>query len=147
MSAPSGNGRNPGGDPKVRDQLRALIERHCVTLRGHVEIIGRNLAHMSESSTRKPEALAEAESLAHQLKGSSGSIGFPQVSAAATALDEHLKQLCAAGGTVTAWEKDRLCSLYEELRNVTAAISPESSTLYALSVSGDAPTRRSAPRS
>jgi HPt (histidine-containing phosphotransfer) domain-containing protein len=123
----------------MEEQLRALIERHCVTIREYVDAIGQLLTRISEPSSSRPEALTEAESLAHQLKGSSGSIGFPDVSTAATALDNHLKYLCASDGTMTEEEQAKLLDLYGELRRISAGISPESSTLYGMTISPKTP--------
>jgi len=131
----------------LQEQLRALIERHCVTLREHVDAVGRNLRRSFGPPEGDLDALAEAESLAHQLKGSSGSIGFSQVSAAATTLDDHLKTLCALGGRMNEAQRARLFELYDELRTIAEAISPEKSTLYHATLNGTPPPRNSAQRS
>lgn len=122
----------------MEEQLRALIERHCVTIHEYVDRIGRHLSQIRGPSPNESEALTEAESLAHQLKGSSGSIGFMEVSKASTALDDYLKYLCASDETMTDEKQAKLLGLYGELRNIAEKISPESSTLYAMTVSPDA---------
>lgn len=119
----------------MEEQLQALIERHCVTIRKYVDTIGCHLSRIGEPDLPEAEALTEAENLAHQLKGSSGTIGFHEVSAAATALDDYLKLLCVSNEAITEKMLAKLLDLYGDLKNIAEKISPESSTLYPTAVS------------
>lgn len=114
----------------IQEQLRALIARHCATIRHTVEAIGRSLEETADPWSSAGMAVARAEALAHQLKGSSGSVGFHGVSAAATALDDRLKVLCAADATVIASQMPRVRALYEALQEEASSLTPQSSTLY-----------------
>lgn len=121
---------------KVQDQLRALLERHCATVRQNVDSIGRMLREVSAPGIRPAAAVGRAEALAHQLKGSSGSVGFPEVSSAAKALDDQLKLLCAIGDdTAILSQMAGVHSLYDELKRQASAITPQSSTLYDIDLS------------
>lgn len=127
----------------MQDQLKALIERHCHTIRMTVETVGINLELGCGTPGGRLNSLVEAESLTHQLKGSSGSLGFPHVSITASALNEHLKHLCAAGRALSGPEKDRLFVLYEALKSTTTTVSPDNSNLYPRTSSTSIPLAQS----
>jgi HPt (histidine-containing phosphotransfer) domain-containing protein len=124
----------------VEDQLRALIERHCLTIRNGVVEIGRALAGRAQPGEARragpADAVTRAEALAHQLKGGSGSIGFVEVSAAATALDDHLKALLAGDDAEIGSQAERTRDLFARLQRAAAAMRPESSTLFRADLSG-----------
>jgi HPt (histidine-containing phosphotransfer) domain-containing protein len=115
----------------VQDRLNILLEKHCETIKSTVTELGRMLADMSASIPSDPIAEAEAaEGLAHQLKGSSGTAGFHEVSRAATALDDHLKVLCRGEPTAVAGGMGEAMSLFQTLERITQSTTPNSSRLY-----------------
>jgi HPt (histidine-containing phosphotransfer) domain-containing protein len=114
----------------MQDQLRNLVRTHHVNLLKQIERLGQMLASISAQDTGCAAAIAEAEGLAHQIKGASGSIGFGDVSRAATTLDDHLKSLVALGGDVTAGQVQTSVELFGDLQRVAGSTTPESSTLF-----------------
>lgn len=110
----------------MQEQLNLLIEKHCKTIKEQVGSLGAMLSRVEAGDAGGPQSLlAEAEALAHQLKGSTGTAGFLELSKAATALDDHLKSLCAGGRDFqTAHQR------FAELAQITTAIRPENSVLY-----------------
>ena len=112
----------------MQEQLRALVERHLVNL---VE----QLATVTELLTPKGGALAvaqvvEAQAITHQIKGTAGSMGFPDIGAAAGALDEYLKTLATRTGPIPTVELQPALELLGTLRRIAEATTPAMSALY-----------------
>jgi HPt (histidine-containing phosphotransfer) domain-containing protein len=114
----------------VREKLNLLLEKHCVTIKSTVERVGEHLKRARDSDAEAVQAIEEAAALAHQLKGSSGTAGFHDICAAATALNDHLKDLSAHGNAPLRPGVNRAIDLYERLSSVSQAASPQSSSLY-----------------
>ena len=113
----------------MQNELRVLIERHCATIRQYTDAIGGYLKEGLFGDTVSRQALIEAEKVAHQLKGSSGSIGFSDVSAAAASLDDQLKTLCAEDNDIPRQEREKVAGLFEVLDELSKTLAPEQSTL------------------
>ncbi len=112
----------------MQEQLRALVERHLVSL---VE----QLATVTELLTPKGDALpvaqvVEAQGITHQLKGTAGSMGFPDIGATASALDENLKILKKMTAPIPAAELQQALELLATLRRIVEGTTPAMSTLY-----------------
>jgi len=122
----------PGGDraEAMQTQLRDLVRTHHVNLLTQIDRLSQMLAGIAAPDAGCADAIAAAEGLAHQIKGASGSIGFADVSRAATVLDDHLKSLVALGGDVTADQIEASIALVGELQRIATNTTPESSTLY-----------------
>ncbi len=124
----------------VQDKLRALITVHCATIKDSVGQVETSLARLYGPADRHPGVIEEARGLTHQLKGSSGSIGFREVSNAATVLDDFLKSVCGIDRRLDNVELQRIFHLLHNLKSEAAAISPEHSSLYHAEL--DRPARR-----
>jgi HPt (histidine-containing phosphotransfer) domain-containing protein len=87
--------RAEGGGMSIRDELTAVLVRH----RGWLAVRIEQIAACIDASTARSQAadhrLAHALELVHQIKGTSGSVGFVEVSQAAEALESHLKSMAA----------------------------------------------------
>lgn len=107
----------------MREELRALIERHCVT-------IARSTAELATLLKRAPdnESLTPALAITHEIRGSSGSIGFINVSEAAAELELALKALDSESDGPGPWK--RAIASLESLEHTTRALRPEHSRLY-----------------
>jgi HPt (histidine-containing phosphotransfer) domain-containing protein len=117
----------------MQAQLNALLERHCKTIKASVTTLGLQLAAIAEGSPAEPlAAIEEAEALAHQLKGSTGTAGFHDICRAATALDDHLKTMCAGDAGSVAAGIGEARRLFEGLDQAAQAATPGASSLYGM---------------
>ncbi len=115
----------------MQEQLNLLIEKHCASIQGTVAEIGELLKRVdTNSSTNGLTIDHDAEALAHQLKGSSGTAGFREISVAATALDDHLKVLCRGEAESVAGGMGKAMELFGRLDQATRGITPSASSLY-----------------
>lgn len=121
----------------MQSELRALIERHRETVAQKVTTLGRLLTRLDDPGANPLAAIGEARDLAHQVAGSSGSIGFVRLSAAAETLENRLKSLEAAAVRPDRTERERLFALFGELGRITERTAPRDSHLYG----ADLPTR------
>jgi len=112
------------------EQLRALIERHCTTLSVELEAVRTCLERLDEPDIAASEVIAEAIGLAHKIKGSSGSIGYPEISAAAALLEHYLRSLESLGEELGPVQRRQISAHFDGLERLIARISPEASTLY-----------------
>jgi HPt (histidine-containing phosphotransfer) domain-containing protein len=110
----------------MQEQLRALVVRHHANLFEQIAVISRLLDEQDEHGVGP--RVEEAQGISHQLKGTAGSMGFPDVGTAACALDDSLKALKREG--VTAARLRTSLDLLDALRRVADATTPEMSTLY-----------------
>ncbi len=112
----------------VQEQLRALIERHVANLGEQLSTVADLL---TPSGAMLPVAQAdEAEGIMHQLKGTAGSMGFPEVGAVAAELDEHLKVLKNSPEAIPAAKLQPTLDLLAKLKRLSESTTPEMSTLY-----------------
>ncbi len=110
----------------MQEQLRALVVRHHANLLEQIAVVSRLLDEQDEHGVARPR-IEEAQGISHQLKGTAGSMGFPNVGAAATALDDSLKALKREGAAARLRTS---LDLLDTLRRVADATTPEMSTLY-----------------
>jgi HPt (histidine-containing phosphotransfer) domain-containing protein len=115
----------------MQNELRVLIERHCTTIRQYTDLIGGYLEEgLYDSPASNRALIIEAEKIAHQLKGSSGSIGFADVSAAASRLDDQLKMLCDEERYISQHEREKTAGLFQVLAEVSKTLTPDQSSLF-----------------
>ncbi|MEX0644495.1 MAG: Hpt domain-containing protein [Parvularculaceae bacterium] len=119
----------------VLDELRELIARHCVTVAGKSRELSSVLVKLSEPQVSLAQTVEAAISLTHEIRGSAGSIGFSEVSSAATALENFLKTLRGLQTCAPAAALDEISCRLDALTEATASLRPESSHLYNADVS------------
>jgi chemotaxis protein histidine kinase CheA len=112
----------------MQEQLRALIERHLVNLAEQLATVTQLLTPADE--TLPAAQVAQAEAIMHQLKGTAGSMGFADIGAAASALDETLKVLKESAEPIRASELTSALELLSTLRRLADTTTPAMSTLY-----------------
>ena len=118
----------------MQDKLNAIIEKYCGTIKASVRMIGRLLDEVAQGVPDPLATIKEAEALAHQLKGSSGTAGFNEISAAATALDDQLKILCRSDAPGGHAGLNAASALFRSLEQIAQATTPSSSSLYSASI-------------
>ena len=114
----------------MREKLNLLLEKHCVTIKNNVELLGEHLNRARQNGAAPQDALSDAGALAHQLKGSSGTAGFHDICVAATALNDHLNAIKGREGAPLRQGVIEAIELYESLSRASKAASPQSSALY-----------------
>lgn len=113
----------------MREKLNLLLVKHCATIKNSVGLLGQHLQGIGQGSAASQQALEDAVALAHQLKGSSGTAGFQDICAAATALHDHLKALNARSGADRP-EMQQVIGLYGVLDAAAREAHPQTSSLY-----------------
>jgi len=112
----------------MQEQLRALVERHLVNLAEQLVTVTQLLTPADE--TLPVAQVVEAEAIMHQLKGTAGSMGFPDIGAVASALDENLKVLKTSSAPIPAAELAPALELLSTLQRVADNTTPAMSKLY-----------------
>ncbi|MFA5899614.1 MAG: response regulator [Hyphomicrobium sp.] len=115
---------------EVRAQLRDLLVRHCNALARQTEELGQLLERGLDPNCVSREPLLMARSITHQAKGTSGSVGFPDMCKAAAALDDLLKILATQAGRISPSDVFAAKALLRQFNVSGEACKPELSTLY-----------------
>lgn len=116
----------------IQAKMRELIATHCCNLREEASQVRDALSRLSDPNADFRDAVADGLSRVHKIKGSSGTIGFSDVSALAQSLEDQLRRLYDAGAEPGARSKAHVLALGDELSARVAIIRPEQSTLYDL---------------
>ena len=115
----------------MQEQLRALIEQHCVTLRTTLREIENRILPNGDASAPGQADIERALDLAHQMKGSSGSIGFDEVSRRAGLFEDELKSLHAANACDAGTKLGRAAvERFDGLKSLVDGLAPEQSRLF-----------------
>ena len=104
----------------MREQITALVERHIDTIRAEAAGLERDLRALGAGGT----GLSDVVRRAHTLKGSSGSLGFAQVSRAAETVEHALRALGEGR------PPSGLGRAIAELRGLCAGLSARDSHIY-----------------
>ena len=108
--------------------LRALILRHCA-IRGTCQRAGSHRESLPDAGDHQVQ-IAEGRALADQITGSSGSIGFDEISVLAADLESKFLELQGPGQSADHTGLAEVASLYRKLESAAQATSPEHSRLY-----------------
>ncbi len=101
-------------------QLRALLEKHCVTLQGQMAEF--------ETAYRRAGPDETAMAILHSLKGNSGTMGFADIHERVTALESLLRDNGVPRDRVAAEADARI----DAIRTAIAGARPEQSHHYNL---------------
>lgn len=112
----------------VREQIRALLARHCTGLLEDVEAIAAVVSASRAEVENEKAALTHAIELTHGIKSASGSLGFHDVSARAAQLEICLKALAAQRGETT--QMEQALAEFSALQMLARTLTPQMSTLY-----------------
>lgn len=112
----------------VQAEMRILITRHCETLRLEAEAVRVALERLNvPGATGVLESSVQA---AHKIKGSSGTIGFLEVSEIAADLEMALRSFAASGQSPRGPALEGLRRHCGELVRAVSILQPEDSRLY-----------------
>jgi HPt (histidine-containing phosphotransfer) domain-containing protein len=112
----------------VQQQVRNLLERYCERLFDQIKILDEVLSNKSNIGAPS-SAITGAREITHEMRGTAGSLGFPDIAALGAALDDDLKRLV---------EQDRISAaqlhvskaLFVELRRIASQANPQKSLLH-----------------
>lgn len=111
------------------EQLKALISKHCETLR----MEARRATDLFYGTTEREVSLSTAREIlqiAHKIAGGGGSMGFSTLSQKAFALEHWLKQRIARPGEEQPVPVNAIAPFVEELSRTGDNLQPEHSVLY-----------------
>lgn len=108
----------------IQDQLRT----HCVALTEQIGTVGDLLDEGLDA--RDGKAIDNALSLTRQISGDSGSLGYPELAAAAASLGENLRRLADPSQPMSENVVHESRKLFSQLKAAATASTPERSTLY-----------------
>lgn len=112
------------------EKFKALLDKHCVWLEDTVKRIDEDLILTKRDKASRSWAVAEALMLTHQITGTSGSMGFNEVSERAALLEEQLKPLEFSEGDDYSQDLEHSIELLRSLKVEADKVSPERSSLY-----------------
>jgi two-component system, OmpR family, response regulator len=115
---------------EARARLRDLLGRHCSGLARQTEELEQLLQQGLDPNCISREPLLKARSLTHQAKGTSGSVGFPEMSRAAAALNDLLKILSTPARRISPSDVEAAKALFGKFKATSEGCKPELSTLY-----------------
>jgi hypothetical protein len=113
----------------AQEQMRNLLTRYCTKLFGQLETLDQLLSQSCDIDTQGSVPLAEAQNITHEMRGTSGSLGYSDIAVAASALDKHLQLLATQGGVGQA-QLQISETLFAQLRKIASQATPQKSTLY-----------------
>ena len=114
----------------MQEQLRELITKHCTTLANELAAMDACFKNISQPGAECIDAVKEGIEHAHKIKGSSGSIGFPEISAAAASLEFCFRDIAASNAAVSPAQQEKLVGCYGDLARLIGSVKPQQSTLY-----------------
>jgi len=130
----------------AQEQMRDLLRRYCTKLFGQLEILDQLLSQSCGIDAPSQVPLTEAQNITHEMRGTSGSLGFSDISAAASALDNDLK-LLATQDRVAQSQLQISKILFARLRKIASQATPQKSALYFADLSIPASSASSVARS
>lgn len=112
------------------EKFKALLDTHCVWLDDTVRQINDNMAVIMQDEQARSDALSEALMLTHQIMGTSGSMGFKEVSQTAALLEKQLELLEPAPDAFSTWDHEKSFALLNKMKMIADSTTPQSSSLF-----------------
>ena len=110
----------------MNEEMIALIRKHCATLRA--EFAEADAHFRSLEVGAQPQQINMLTAQAHKIKGSSGTLGFGEISRRAELYEHTLRS--AESRSLGEATMASLRHMHAQLGNIIASIAPEQSTLY-----------------
>ena len=115
-----------------RDQLKAILERHCASLAGEMKATSTKFAESVLVPARFGDLAREVAEMVHRINGSSGSLGFHSLSLAASKFEDALNKSILLGTAPDDADIRRLHGLFTEMQKIAGQTKPQESKLYNL---------------
>ncbi len=116
----------------IQEQLRVLLARHCASLSADVDMIARSLSEVLNPNANQAVSISNALAVVHQIKGTSGSMGYPALSDAAARLEGCLKDLEPRAGYISEGDLQSAMIDLRALEQQARSATPEVSPLYSV---------------
>jgi HPt (histidine-containing phosphotransfer) domain-containing protein len=113
----------------IQHQVRDLLKRYCTRLFDQIESLDRLLLQNRDDDAESSASIVEAENITHEMKGTAGSLGFSDITVAASALDDDLK-LLAMRVRISQSQLHVTKMLFARLRQIASQATPQKSALY-----------------
>lgn len=110
--------------------LRTLISSYCETLTDQIVEITGHLNDLQHCNADQKHALSRSLDLVHQITGLSGSMGYSEISEKSAPLEKYIRSLDTAGTCPDDAQLSQLLELFQALKDLTQAVTPEASALY-----------------
>nr|WP_321462122.1 Hpt domain-containing protein [uncultured Cohaesibacter sp.] len=124
------------------DQLRSLVARHCESLKRDMAGLEKDIDAIGSEPELSAAQIECAIAKTHKVKGSSGTIGFQDVSESAAALEQALKGLLPLSAALPDEERlGQISDTFARLADLVASLKPEQSRLYDMQFPADIPAR------
>jgi HPt (histidine-containing phosphotransfer) domain-containing protein len=111
----------------AQERMRDLLKRYCTKLFGQLEILDQLLSQSCGIDAQS--LLTEAQNITHEMRGTSGSLGYSDIAAAASALDNNLI-LLARRDRVSQSQLQISKALFARLREIASQATPQKSAFY-----------------
>ncbi len=117
------------------DQLRSILSRHCSALPDEIDSAAGAFAEAVLRRDAYDALTCKVIEIGHKINGSSGSLGFGRLSAAARQFEDALIESRATGVEPDESQVRTLHGLLDELKVIAGRTVPEDSSLYQLDIS------------
>ncbi len=118
----------------MEEQLRELIIKHCKTLEVELEAIRQCVKRLDDHAIPAIDTIKEGIEVTHKIKGSSGSIGFADISAASEILEHYFRSFPENIKTLDDKARQKLAHHFQTLEQLVTTITPENSSLFNVSL-------------
>ena len=118
----------------MQEQLRELITKHCATLEVELEAVRLCVKRLENHAVPAGQTIQEGIEVTHKIKGSSGSIGFADISAASETLEHYFRSLPENIETLDDEACQKLAVHFQTLEQLVTTIKPENSSLFNVSL-------------
>ena len=117
------------------EQLQALLARHCASLTTEIPLIGAKFSQTMLAGDHYGELARETVEMVHKVTGSSGSLGFRELSSAARNFEEALNESAKSGDAAEESQIRGLHHLFSEMQRIAEHTKPEDSHLFGADLS------------
>lgn len=117
-------------ESSIQQRLRALIDQHHKNLLREIESVRPVIQAIGGTKPADCHAVQQSIDITHKIAGSSGSMGFNEISEAAKKIETHLNSLAATDEDMPAADRDLLRQYFCDLEALIATVSPKDSDLY-----------------
>ncbi len=114
----------------LQRQLRVLVDQHHKNLIREIDAARPLFLAIGAVKPADCQAFQRSIAISHKIAGSSGSMGFSDISQTAKKIENHLKSLAAIDGYIPVGDCDLVQQYFCDLEAQIASVTPEDSELF-----------------